>query len=308
MLDLALVLTAKPGASAIQHAHVAGIWSRLPARCRLESEWLGRGEAWQARLSVDDERAADAVRSIAGDVLAGLPIDINLCAGQGSLRRKRLLVADMESTIIEEECLDELSEFAGLREQVSGITERAMQGEIEFEAALRERAGLLQGLPTRVLDEVYERRVTLAPGALTLVRTMKKHGAACALVSGGFTFFSERIAERLGFDVHQANRLEIVDGKLTGRVAEPILAGEAKLAALEREAAARAIPMSETAAVGDGANDLAMIRAAGLGVAFRAKPKVVTETRRLANGAVITHGDLTALLYLQGYRRTEFAG
>jgi phosphoserine phosphatase len=319
MLNLALVLSTAPGSSTLRHAHASEIWSRLPSPCRVDREWLATGEAWQASVTAEDAIAAAAVRGIAEDVLGGLAVDINLVANEIGGRRKKLLVADMESTIIAEELIDELAAHAGrtgrtgragragLRDEISSITQRAMRGEIAFEGALRERVALLEGLDAKVLEEVYG-RVTLTPGAETLIKTMRKHGAHCALVSGGFTIFAERIARRLGFECHQANRLEIRDGKLTGTVAEPILGREAKLAALKRLAAERGLDMAETIAVGDGANDLAMIKAAGLGVAFRAKPKVVAEAKAVPNGAVVTHGDLTALLYLQGYRRDEFAG
>jgi phosphoserine phosphatase len=173
-----------------------------------------------------------------------------------------------------------------------------MRGEIAFEPALRERVALLKGLPVTVIDELLASRITLTPGAATLVATMRAHGAYAVLVSGGFEFFVSRIAAQCGFDAHLANRLEIADGVLTGGVAEPILDKDAKLAALERTAAAQGIALEATMAVGDGANDLPMIQAAGLGVAFHAKPLVRAEAP-----AVVTHGDLTALLYMQGYRR-----
>ena len=213
----------------------------------------------------------------------------------------------MESTIIEQEMLDELADFIGEREKIAAITERAMRGELEFEAALKERVAMLAGLDASVLDQVAE-RITLMPGAETLIRTMKVNGAYCALVSGGFTVFTERIARRLRFDEHQANVLEIAGGKLTGRVVEPILGREAKRLALLRLTAELGIDPRETIAVGDGANDLAMLEAAGLGAAFRAKPKVCEAVAAMSNGAVLTHGDLTALLYLQGYAESDFSG
>ncbi len=220
--------------------------------------------------------------------------------------RKRLLVADMESTIIEQEMLDELADFIGAREKIATITERAMRGELDFEAALKERVALLAGLDASVLDQAAE-RITVMPGAETLIRTMKANGAYCALVSGGFTVFTERVARRLGFNEHQANVLEIAGGKLTGRVVEPILGREAKRLALLGLTAMLGIDPRETIAVGDGANDLAMLEAAGLGVAFRAKPKVCEAVANMPNGAVVTRGDLTALLYLQGYAESEFS-
>ncbi|MDB5445589.1 MAG: phosphoserine phosphatase SerB [Phenylobacterium sp.] len=216
-------------------------------------------------------------------------------------RRKRLLVADMDSTIINVECLDELADFAGVKAQVSAITERAMRGELEFEGALRERVGMLKGLSLDALQQAYDQRVKLNPGARILVRTMAEHGARCVLVSGGFSFFTTRVAKAAGFDAEQANTLEAADGALTGKVGEPILGREAKLAALEAEAATLGLDLAETLAIGDGANDLAMIEAAGLGVAYRAKPIVAAQA-----DAKVDHADLTALLYFQGYCAEDF--
>lgn len=232
--------------------------------------------------------------------LADLPLDINILPAEN--RKKRLLVADMDSTIITCECLDEIADFAGLKAQVSGITERAMRGELAFEPALRERVGLLKGMPASILEDVYKSRVTLMPGARAIVQTMRRNGAYAQLVSGGFTFFTERVAVAAGFNENRANRLEISGGTLTGTVAEPILGREAKLSALVETAQRLDLPLSDCLAVGDGANDLAMIEAAGLGVAFHAKPLVAE-----AAAARIDHSDLTGILYLQGYRYDEFA-
>lgn len=216
-------------------------------------------------------------------------------------RRKRLLIADMDSTIINVECLDELADFAGVKEQVSEITERAMRGELAFEGALRERVGMLKGLGVEALQACYEQRVRLNPGAEILVRTMAKHGARCALVSGGFTFFTSRVAEAAGFHLNRANTLIELDGALTGQVGDPILGKEAKLAALNEETAALGLTPVDALAVGDGANDLAMIEAAGLGVAYRAKPIVAAQA-----DAKVDHTDLTTLLYFQGYKTEDF--
>ena len=215
-------------------------------------------------------------------------------------RRKRLLVADMESTMIENEMLDELADFLGLREKIAGITARAMNGEIDFAAALEERVGLLKGLPIARLDEAAG-RIRYTPGGATLVATMKKHGATCALVSGGFTYFTALVRQALGFDLDAANVLKHDGRVLSGMVEPPILGKEAKLATLERLAAERGLPIGDTLCVGDGANDLPMLKAAGLGAAFHAKPVVAAEVQ-----VRIDHGDLTALLYLQGYRRSDF--
>jgi phosphoserine phosphatase len=247
-----------------------------------------------------------AARKLALTAAAHHAVDVCVQPAEG--RRKRLLLADMDSTIINVECLDELADFAGVKAQVSEITERAMRGELEFEGALRERVGMLKGLSLDALQQAYDQRVRLNPGARTLVRTMAEHGARCVLVSGGFTFFTRRVAEAAGFHDNRANTL-IDDGRaLTGRVGEPILGREAKLAALNEEAAALhedaklfGIPLAETLAVGDGANDLAMIEAAGLGVAYRAKPVVAARA-----DAQVDHADLTALLYFQGYRQDQF--
>lgn len=240
-----------------------------------------------------------AARAAVAEAVGEAPVDV--CVQPAAGRRKRLLVADMDSTIINVECLDELADFAGLKAEISAITERAMRGELAFEGALRERVGMLKGLPTAALQQAYDERVRLNPGARTLVRTMAAHGARCALVSGGFTFFTSRVAEAAGFQLNRANTLIEADGALTGEVGEPILGKAAKLSALEEEAADLGVPLAATLAVGDGANDLAMIQAAGLGVAYRAKPIVAAQAH-----AKVDHADLTALLHFQGYAADEF--
>ena len=257
--------------------------------------WLLENRAFDIPVA-DDPTILAAARRIAGARAA----DINLVAT--AHRRKRLLVADMDSTIISCECLDELADMAGLKPQVAAITERAMRGEIEFAPALRERVALLKGLPLSALARVYDERVRLNPGARALLATMRAHGAKTLLVSGGFTFFTKRVAAAAGFDSEQANTLLDDGTKLLGAVGEPILGREAKLEALELATRSAGLDFADTLAVGDGANDLAMIKRAGLGVAYHAKP-VVAE----AASARIDHGDLTALLYLQGYRQDEIA-
>jgi len=299
MKTYALVLTSSPAAPALTAEIVDRALAALSGSTRGETLWLSEHEAWQVQISVSEPPDADQFRATVAEALANLPADVNVVPDDAS-RRKKLLVADMESTIIEQECLDELADHIGLRDRISEITARAMRGEIAFEEALKERVGLLKGLNADVLEKLYD-RITLVPGARELVATMRANGAYCALVSGGFTFFTERIAARLGFHTHQANTLDIVDGRLTGTVSPPILGREAKLAALERLRRELNLQPEETLAVGDGANDLDMIRAAGLGVAFRAKPVVTAAAR-----ASIRFGDLTALLYLQGYTRKEF--
>lgn len=242
---------------------------------------------------------AAAVRAAVEAALAGRAVDA--CVQPWAGRRKRLLVADMDSTIIGCECIDELADFAGRKDEVSAITERAMRGELDFEAALRERVAMLKGLPITVLQDAYDQRVRLNPGARTLVRTMAGHGARCVLVSGGFTFFTSRVAHAAGFHANRANRLVEEGRELSGLVEHPILGREAKLAALKEEAQDLGAPLAETLAIGDGANDLAMIEAAGLGVAYRAKPIVAAQA-----DAKVDHADLTALLYFQGYRAEDF--
>lgn len=262
-----------------------------------DAVWLSANRAFDIVPTGDAMAAKAQAQAIAGD----RPADINLVSAEK--RRKKLLVADMDSTIIGCECLDELADMAGLKPKVAAITERAMKGEIEFAPALRERVALLKGLPVSTLARVFEERVRLNPGAKALVATMRANGARALLVSGGFTFFTERVAAEAGFDAQRANRL-LDDGQaLSGRVAEPILGREAKLEALEQATHESGLHYAETLAVGDGANDLAMIKRAGLGVAYHAKP-VVAE----AASASIAHGDLTALLYLQGYREDEIVG
>ena len=260
-----------------------------------ETDVLGDGAA---DLIVEHADPA-AIQRAAASALQYAPID--LCAQPLAHRLKRLLIADMDSTIIGCECLDELADFAGLKAEVAAITERAMRGEVDFEAALRERVAMLKGLPLADLDRCYKERVRLNPGARTLVRTMAANGARCLLVSGGFDVFTRRVAEAAGFHLDRANRLIEADGVLAGLVAEPILGREAKLAALTHEAAALGLDLVDTLAVGDGANDLDMIRAAGLGVAYRAKPLVATQA-----DARLNHADLTALLYFQGYSADRF--
>ncbi len=246
-----------------------------------------------------EAEAIAPVRAAAEATLADWPIDI--CAQPWNGRRKRLLVADMDSTIIGCECIDELADFAGVKAEVSAITERAMRGELDFEGALRERVAMLKGLPLSDLQRAYDERVRLNPGARTLIRTMAADGARAVLVSGGFNFFTSRVAAAAGFHANRANTLDEADGRLAGTVGEPILGREAKLAALREEAAALGLDLAQTLAIGDGANDLAMIEAAGLGVAYRAKPIVAAQA-----DAKVDHADLTALLYFQGYAADQF--
>ncbi|WJR76933.1 phosphoserine phosphatase SerB [Bradyrhizobium sp. NP1] len=246
----------------------------------------------------DDIRAIeDRLRRARGD----LPIDI--VVQPRAARRKKLFLADMDSTMIGQECIDELADFAGLRAHVAGITERAMRGEIAFEPALRERVALLKGLPVSVVDEVLASRITLTPGGRELVMTMRAHGAYTCLISGGFTLFTRAVAAKIGFQENRANELVVEDGKFTGEVKEPILGRERKLETLIELLESFDLDDIDTLVVGDGANDLGMIQHAGLGVAYHAKPAVAA-----AAAARIDYGDLTALLYAQGYARGEFVG
>ena len=244
----------------------------------------------------DDQAITQRLRA----ALAGVPIDV--VVQPLASRRKRLFVADMDSTMIGQECIDELADYVGLKAHVAAITERAMRGEIAFEPALRERVALLKGLPVAVVEEVIEKRITLTPGGRTLVATIRQNGGRTCLVSGGFTLFTGRVGAMIGFDDNRGNTLVVEDGKLAGRVEEPILGREAKLATLLELRDRLGLAPSDTLAAGDGANDLAMIEAAGLGVAYHAKPTVAE-----AAHARIDHGDLTALLYIQGYARADFA-
>ncbi len=261
-------------------------------------DWLARGRACDIGYSglATDQADAGARRLLAAE-FADLAVDVVVQPSAG--RRKLLLVADMESTVIENEMLDELADFLGRRDEVSEITRQAMNGELDFAAALAARVALLEGMPAERLDEAAS-RIRITPGAPALVATMRANGAYAALVSGGFSVFTRRVREALGFDCDVANELIVENGRLTGQVRQPILTREAKLAALKRLAAEHGLPLAASLAVGDGANDLPMIEAAGLGVAFRAKP-VVAERARVR----IDRCDLTALLYAQGYRDGE---
>jgi phosphoserine phosphatase len=260
-----------------------------------EFRWLAPAQACDLFFSgMEPERAEPVAR----DALRGARIDLGAQGVDG--RRKGLLVADMESTIIAEELLDELGRRAGLGERIAAVTERAMRGELDFAEALRYRVGLLAGQPASLLEEVRG-VITLAPGARSLVRTMRAHGARTILVTGGFDCFAESVAQACGFDEFRANHLVIEGGRLAGRVREPVLEKGAKLAALQEAATRLNLQLAAAVAVGDGANDLPMIQAAGLGVAFRGKPAVAAAARFR-----IDHGDLTGLLYFQGYRCDEF--
>ena len=259
------------------------------------ARWLDPGIAAEFDLATVPENRWDVWQG-----LQGLGVDLVVQPAEG--RKKHLLIADMDSTMIRQECIDELADEAGVGAYVAGITARAMNGELDFEDALRERVGLLKGLPVAVIDRVIRDRITLMPGGRELVATMRANGAYAALVSGGFTAFTPRIAATLGFDENRANTLLTEGDALTGAVADPILGKQAKLDALMEITARLGITPDQAMAVGDGANDLAMLNAAGAGVALHAKPSVAAQC-----DIRINHGDLTALLFVQGYSREEFA-
>ncbi|CAD7023529.1 phosphoserine phosphatase SerB [Pseudorhizobium endolithicum] len=259
--------------------------------------WLADGIACD--IALRDGADVQAAEANLRAVIAGGPVD--LVVQETESRRKKFLIADMDSTMIGQECIDELADVVGLKDKVAAITARAMNGEIAFEPALRERVALLKGLPLSVVDDVISSRITLTPGGPELIATMKAQGFHTALVSGGFTVFTNPIAARLGFHENRANILLEKDGILTGQVAEPILGKQAKIDAVTEISARLGISTDEVIAVGDGANDLGMLNLAGSGVALHAKPVVAAQARMR-----IDHGDLTALLYIQGYRKTDF--
>ena len=298
-MSLVATLICNPASPALDATIVDGARAVLPSPG--PAQWLFNEVAVDIPFESQDS-SGDAIKTIEErlrQARGDLPIDIVVQPRIG--RRKKLFLADMDSTMIGQECIDELADFAGLKAHVADITERAMRGEIEFEPALRERVALLKGLPVSVVDEVLEKRITPTPGGRALVMTMRAHGAYTCLISGGFTLFTKVVAEKIGFQENRANQLQVADGKLTGEVVEPILGRATKLATLVELTESFDLDDIDTLVTGDGANDLGMIQAAGLGVAYHAKPAVAA-----AAAARIDHGDLTALLYAQGYRRDEF--
>jgi phosphoserine phosphatase len=290
-MNLVITLIAGRDTEGLLAGRVTAVRSALPAG---SPDWLATGRACDLVLRGGDAAKAEA---LARQAIGDAAIDVLVQPAEG--RRKRILVADLESTIIENEMLDELADFVGLRPHVAEITRRAMNGELDFAAALKERVALLKGLPATVLDEAAG-RIRLMPGARPLLATLRAAGVRTALVSGGFTVFVERIAAELGFDRVSANRLDITDGQIAGTVALPILTRETKRDTLLQMAQDAGVPLSATLAVGDGANDLPMLEAAGLGIAFHAKPAVAAASRWRLDQA-----DLTGILYAQGYRQEE---
>ncbi len=283
-----LTLIADRTATALDDATIARVREAIQGR---EPDLLSPGEA----ADIGCATAPDML--VVRHALSGQAIDAIAQPVAG--RRKALLIADMDSTIVDGETLDDLADFAGLRDQIAAITARAMNGELDFQEALRERVAMLKGLGVEALDKTWE-RIRFTPGARELVATMRAHGAVTALVSGGFTFFTSRVAAELGFDIHHANTLLDDGAALTGAVNEPILGRDAKVSTLRELAEHRGIPLEQTLAVGDGANDLDMLALAGLGVAYHPKPIVAARAR-----ACVAHADLRALLFAQGYRRDE---
>ncbi len=296
MIPYVATLVSNPAAPALTDALIARAAQAAGApRIETLDARIAADLFFDAPEGADGRALAEAVRT----AIDGAAIDVVVQPVAG--RRKMLFLADMDSTMIGQECIDELADFVGLKDKVSGITERAMRGELAFEPALRERVSLLAGLDVSVIATIIADRITLTPGGRELVMTMRANGAYTALVSGGFTLFTGPVSQALGFEEHRSNILLTENGKLAGRVAEPILGKEAKLASLIELRDARGLSPAATMAVGDGANDLAMLGEAGLGLAFRAKPAVAA-----AAHARIDHADLTALLYAQGYRSADF--
>ncbi|MFK4525369.1 phosphoserine phosphatase [Bradyrhizobium japonicum] len=298
-MSLVATLICNPDNPALDSTIVDGARAVLPQA--QPAHWLFDGVAVDIPFGAQDNLQGDrhAIEQRLRELRGDLPIDI--VVQPVGFRRKKLFLADMDSTMIGQECIDELADLVGKKGHVAAITERAMRGEIEFEPALRERVALLKDLPAGVVDEVLAKRITLTPGGRELVATMRAHGAYTCLVSGGFTLFTRAVAAKIGFQENRANELVVRDGKFTGEVKEPILGRAAKLATLVDLMESFDLDDIDSVVVGDGANDLAMIQAAGLGVAYHAKPAVAA-----AAAARIDHGDLTALLYAQGYRRDEF--
>jgi phosphoserine phosphatase len=296
-MNLVASLISNPRRPAITDAVLA------EARAVLGTEHQPRilhGEVAAELIVPGAEEEAPALARQLRAAFASEPIDVAVLPA-GPQRRKRLFLADMDSTMIEQECIDELADTVGLKDRVAAITERAMRGEIAFEPALRERVALLRDLPVEVIDDLIRDRISMTPGGTILVRTLKAHGAQTCLISGGFTLFAGPIAAMIGFDEAHATTLGVRDGRLTGGVEEPIVGKETKRATLVALRTRFGLSPADTLAVGDGANDLDMLGEAGLGVAFGAKPAVAAAAR-----VRIDHGDLTALLYLQGYGANEF--
>ena len=296
MTPYVLTLVGNTEAEPLAQTHVEKLCDRLNLKCT--EVWLAENEACD--LFFDSTLSAADISAWARDVMSDSAIDSN-CAPV-SRRRKKILISDMDSTIINQECIDELGEAIGAGLAIRKITQAVVNGEISFPDALRQRLTLMKGMERELLERVYAQRITLKQGARTLVQTMRHHGAFCSLVSGGFSFFTSRIARKVGFHDHQANELEFEHGKLTGEVIEPILGRSAKLETLKQLCGERDLTPMDVLAVGDGANDIKMISAAGFGVAFHG-----SDSLKKQSNVHVNHNDLTCLLFMQGYRKCEFA-
>ncbi len=295
MTSHVLTLIGNMASAPLEPVHIERVCRHLATTG--EVDWLAAREACD--LFIESPLSAVDIAERARDSLSGTAIDAVCTSLEG--RRKKLLVSDMDSTVINQECIDELGDAIGVGSRIREITAAVVNGDISFSDALRKRMVLMKGMERGLLDRVYEERISLRSGARTFVQTMRRHGAFCILVSGGFSFFTRRIAERIGFHDHQGNQLAFEDGKLTGQVLEPILGRSAKRNTLMRLCAEKGLEPFDVLAVGDGANDIEVIEAAGLGVAFHGSDSLKDRAR-----ACIDHGDLTALLYIQGFRKSEF--
>jgi len=295
MSSYVLTLIGNVRSAPLELVHIKNVCQRLSTASK--EDWLAEDEACD--IFIESTLSAAGIVEQAREVLSGSAIDAVCTSIEG--RRKKLLISDMDSTVIDQECIDELGDAIGLGSQIREITAGVVNGDVSFSDALRERLALMKGMERDLLESVYEERISLKAGARTLVQTMRRHGAFCILVSGGFSYFTRRIAERIGFHDHQGNELTFEDGKLTGAIKEPILGRSAKLNTLTRLCDEKGLKLSEVLAVGDGANDIKMIKAAGLGIAFHG-----SDSLRLQANACIDYGDLTALLYIQGFRKAEF--
>jgi len=295
MTSYALTLIGNPKSAPLHPDHIEQVLQCLKLQAR--TDWLAEEEACD--LLIDSSLSAEVITAKARTVLAEAPIDIACTPIED--RRKKLLISDMDSTVINQECIDELADAIGIGTEIRDITASVIKGNISFPDALRKRLRLMKGMEEKELERVYQQRITLKAGASILVQTMRHHGAFCILVSGGFTYFTSRIAARLGFHQHQGNELIFNHGKLTGKARDPILGRSAKLDILTACCREKGLTLSDVVAVGDGANDIEMIQAAGLGVAFHDSGSL-----RNQSNASIEHGDLTALLYMQGFRKSEF--
>lgn len=294
-MNMVLTLIVNPSSNELSEKDVKNFQNLMKSNnCDVaHAAWLAQGEAVDIAFSGDIDPviiAQEAARLSADFAIQGI-----------ATRGKKMLIADMDSTMIKQECIDELADFAGLKDKVSAITEAAMRGELDFNDALKERVGLLKGMKTEVLEQCYRERITVMPGAESLIKTMNANSALTALVSGGFTFFTSRIASHLGFAINRANVLEETNGALTGTVQLPICNSSTKFESLIALREQHSLAFHEVMAVGDGANDIPMIEAAGLGIAYHAKPKA-----RAAADVSINHCDLSALLFIQGYKREDF--